>query len=118
MRPAVVGPNEPDAYARRRLRRARVVDACGPSGTAAGPRRASRRSLSFACAMSRATIIGPVSESRVLIGYCDELRADLAHRPVEVDLHDARRRGRRRVVSGRYLRRVGLELLEEDAVRA
>ena len=33
----------------------------------------SRRSLSFACAMSRATIIGPESERRVFTGYFESV---------------------------------------------
>ena len=76
----------------------------------------SRRSLSFACAMSRATIIGPVSESRVATGWLRELGEDLAHRPAQVDPHHLGRRGRRRSTSGRYCAGIGLELLEEDAL--
>ena len=72
----------------------------------------------LACAMSRATTSGPVSESRVFTGYFDELGADLVHRPVEVDLHDLAAGDLVVDVGlGQVLRRVGLELLEEDARR-
>ena len=57
----------------------------------------------LACAMSRATTSGPVSDSRVFTGCCDELGEDLGHRPVQVDLHDVVVvEVLRRVVSGRY----------------
>ena len=69
----------------------------------------------LAWAMSRATTIGPVSESRVFTGYLRELGADLVHRPVEVDAHDV---AAEVLVGdlGQVLGRVGLELLEEHAV--
>ena len=65
--------------------------------------------------MSRATISGPVRLSRVLIGYCDRVRRISSIGRVEID----------RTTSppsvgcvdlGQEARRVGLELLEEDAV--
>ncbi len=52
------------------------------------PSPASSRSLILACAMSRATTIGPVSDEPRLHRVLRERGADLAHRPVEVDLHD------------------------------
>ena len=68
--------------------------------------------------MSRATTSGPVSESRVLTGCCDSsarisaigrLRSICDHVVVGDRL-------RRPPVVGQVLRRVGLELLEEDAL--
>ena len=67
--------------------------------------------------MSRATTSGPVSDEPGLDGVARELGEDRGHRLVEVDLHD---RAARDVVGdagvGHVLRRVGLELLEEDAL--
>ena len=57
----------------------------GRAGTAGIGSPASSRSLILACAMSRATTSGPVSDSRVFTGYLRQLGADLVHRPVEVD---------------------------------
>jgi hypothetical protein len=67
MRPAVVGPNEPDGMPFRRLGGARVVDRelLEVVGQALA---ASSRSLSFACAESRATISVPVRFTRVFTG--------------------------------------------------
>ena len=71
----------------------------------------------LACAMSRATTSGPVSESRVLtgcfessarisaIGWLRSICDDLAARDVVGDAG-----------VGQVVRRVGLELLEEDAL--
>ena len=56
-----------------------------------------------------------MSDSRVLIGYCDSVREDLLHRPVEVDLHHLAAE-RFLVDLGQILRRIVLELLEEHAV--
>ena len=66
--------------------------------------------------MSRATTSGPVSDSRVLTGSFGERRADLGHRPGEVDLHDLVGE----VLAGdlrQVLRGVAFELLDEHAVR-
>ena len=61
-------------------------------------------------------MIGPVSDSarldRMLATAFGE---DLAHRPVEIDAHD-RPAEFRLVDLGHVFRRIGLELLEEDAV--
>ena len=65
--------------------------------------------------MSRATISGPVSESRVLIGWRDSFARISRHRPRQIDLHDLAAE-LRLVDLGQELRRVGFELLEEDAV--
>ena len=83
----------------------------------------------LACAMSRATTSGPVSESRVLTGCLRQLGEDVVHRLVEVDLDDdvladrADPDGVVLVVAevdgarvGQEARRVGLELLDEDAL--
>ena len=58
----------------------------------------------------------PVSDRRVFTGCFDSCRADLRHRPVEVDLHHLAAED---VVGrlGQVLRRVGLQLLEEHALR-
>ena len=96
----------------RRSRRGGRCRYCGISSPA------SSRSLILACAMSRATTSGPVSESRVLTGCLRQLGEDLGHRPVEVD----RARPSPPAMSlgdagvGHVVRRVGLELLEEDAL--
>ncbi len=72
----------------------------------------------LACAMSRATTSGPGQREPGLHRVLRQLGEDLGHRPVEVDAHDiclcrpswvARRRRQ-------VLRRVRLELLEEDAL--
>ena len=65
--------------------------------------------------MSRATIIGPESESRVADGMLRELGEDLAHRPAQIDAHHVAAELVVRHV-GQILRGVGLELLEEHAV--
>ena len=74
----------------RRSRRRGRCRYCGISSPA------SSRSLILACAMSRATTSGPVSDSRVFTGYLRQLGEDLGHRPVEVDRARRRRRGARR----------------------
>ena len=69
----------------------------------------------LACAMSRATTSGPVSESRVLTGCCESSARISVHRPGQVDLDDlaaADVLGGAGV--GHVVRGVGLELLEED----
>ena len=77
----------------------------------------SSRSLSLACAMSRATISEPLSdEPRADRVLATSSRAQLVHvELVEVDAHHVALE----LVAGdlgQVLRRVGLELLEEDAV--
>ncbi len=65
--------------------------------------------------MSRATISGPRQRQPRLDRIARQRRADLAHRPRQIDLHHLA--GELRFIDLRQeMRRVGLELLEEDAL--
>ena len=107
MRPAVVGPNEPEAYPQAfwRGRHNR------PGGSSNNPAcfALSRRSRIFAWARSRATMIVPVSET----GRHRMLRhsARIWHRPAKVDPDDGREKRPRR--SPAELRWVSFELFEK-----
>ena len=73
MRPAVVGPKLPVAIAGGGLSPGRHNRPGGSSCSQAAARPLSSRSFSLAWAMSRATTIVPVSDSRVFTGYRDKL---------------------------------------------
>ena len=110
-------PERAGRHALGRLGRPGVVDRVVARGTAGISSPASSRSLILACAMSRATTSGPVSESRVFTGCFDSsarisaigrLRSMSTTRAAGDVLGDAG--------VGQVVRRVGLELLEEDAL--
>ncbi len=110
----MVGPNEPEAIARRRLGRAGVID--GMVLEIVGHRLAAIEPLAdLGVRESRATIIVPVSDRRVLIGCLDSsarisfigrLRSICTTAPPSVASS----------TDGQEARGIVLELLEEHAV--
>ena len=94
-------PERARGVALGRLGRPGVVDGVVLAGTAASASPASRRSLILAWAMSRATTIGPVSESRVFTGYCDSSARISSIGRLRSMCTDVGSRGRSSVTSGR-----------------